>query len=49
MDRTVTGERGEGEEFSGDQHALIAKLEPGQGVFGVEVRIPRPRTGAVMP
>ena len=36
-------------EFNGDQAPLLAKLGAGEGVFGVEIRIPSPRTGTVMP
>ena len=36
-------------EFNGDQQVLLDKMRPGQGVFGAEIRIPRPKTGAVCP
>lgn len=36
-------------EFDGDQQPLIDRLESGQGVFGVEIRIPKSRTGAIRP
>lgn len=36
-------------EFSGDQQKLLDRMGSEEGVFGVEIRIPKPRAEAMSP